>query len=90
MATPHNINLNFVRTLSVSQTFTPAADGTPLLNKEILTAEFEITEQINGVYVKREVNYKNYQLDVPTRPALFEQPETVIEEEGARERSEEF
>ena len=90
MVTPHSINLNFVRTLNISQTFTPAADGTPLLDKETLTAEFELTEQINGVYVKREVNYRDYQLDIPTQPALFEQPENVIEEKGARERSEEF
>ena len=43
MATPHNINLNFVRTLNITQTFSQAKDGTPLLDKEILTAEFEIT-----------------------------------------------
>ena len=90
MATPHNINLNFVRTLNISQTFSPAEDGTPLLNKETLTAEFEITQQINGIYAKREANYKNYQLDLPTQPALFEHPESVIEEKGARERSEAF
>ena len=90
MATPHNINLNFVRTLNISQTFSPAKDGTPLLNKETLTAEFEITQQINGIYAKREATYKNYQLDIPAQPALFEQPESVIEEKGARERSEEF
>ena len=90
MATPHNINLNFVRTLNVTQTFSQAEDGTPLLDKETLTAEFEITPQINGVYIKREVSYNNYQLDIATRPELFEQPENIIEEEGARERSEAF
>ena len=75
MTTPHNINLNFIRTLNVTQTFTPATDGTPLLNREILTAEMEITSQINGVYVKREVNYRNYLLDEPTRLDLFYQPD---------------
>ncbi|MBR3858736.1 MAG: carboxypeptidase-like regulatory domain-containing protein [Bacteroidaceae bacterium] len=90
MTTPHDINLNFVRTLNITQTFSPASDGTPLLDKETMTAEFEITAQINGVYVKREVNYKNYLLDVAARPDLFDHPETIIEEEGARNRSEEF
>ena len=90
MTTPHDINLNFVRTLNITQTFSPAADGTPLLDKETMTAEFEITAQINGVYVKREVNYKNYLLDVAARPDLFDYPEAIIEEEGARNRSEEF
>ena len=90
MTTPHDINLNFVRTLSVAQTFTPAADGTPLLDKETLTAEIEITAQINGVYVKREVNYRNYLLDEPARLELFYQPESTIEEAGARERSESY
>ena len=42
------------------------------------------------MYVKREVNYNNYQLDIATHPELFEQPEYIIEEEGARERSEAF
>ncbi len=90
MTTPHNINLNFIRTLNVTQTFTPATDGTPLLNREILTAEMEITSQINGVYVKREVNYRNYLLDEPTRLDLFYQPENTIEEAGARERSDSY
>lgn len=90
MTTPYDINLNFVRTLSVSQTFTPAADGTPLLDKETLTAEVEITAQINGVYVKREVSYRNYLLDEPARLDLFYQPESVVEEAGARERSEAY
>ena len=90
MATPHNINLNFVRTLNIALTFTPAADGTPLLDKETMTAEFEITPQIDGVYIKREVTYDNYLLDEAARPELFEQPENTIEEEGARERSEAY
>lgn len=90
MTTPHDINLNFVRTLSITQTFTPAADGTPLLDKETLTAEVEITARINGVYVKREVSYENYLLDEPARLDLFHQPEPIVEEAGARERSESY
>ena len=90
MTTPHDINLNFVRTLNITQTFTPAADGTPLLDKETMVAEFEITQQINGVYVKREVSYNNYQLDTPSRPELFALPESVIEEPDARQKDELF
>ena len=90
MTTPHDINLNFVRTLSVTQTFSPAADGTPLLDKETTTAEIEITGKINGAYVKREVSYCNYQLDKAVRTDLFDHPEATIEEEGARKRSEAY
>ncbi len=90
MTTPHDINLNFVRTLNITQTFTPASDGTPLLNKESLIAEIEITAQINGVYIKREVNYNNYLLDVAARPDLLARPESVIEEEDARDKDELF
>lgn len=90
MTTPHDINLNFVRTLSITQTFSPAADGTPLLDKESLIAEIEITAQINGIYIKREVNYNNYQLDTTTCPELFDRPESIIEEEDARDKNETF
>lgn len=90
MTTPHDINLNFMRTLSVTQTFSPSPDGTPLLDKETLTAEVEVTAQINGVYVKREVSYNNYQFDVPIRPELFDHSETTIEEEAARKRDEAY
>ena len=90
MTTPHDINLNFVRTLGVTQTFSTAADGTPLLDKETLTAEIEVTPQINGVYIKREVSYRNYQLDTATRPDLFDQPEATVEEERARKRSDAY
>ena len=90
MTTPHDINLNFVRTLGVTQTFSPAADGTPLLDKETLTAEIEVTPQINGVYVKREVSYRNYLLDMTLHPDLLDHPEEVVEEEGAHRRSEAY
>ena len=90
MTTPHDINLNFMRTLSVTQTFSPSSDGTPLLDKETLTAEVEVTSQINGVYVKREVSYNNYQFDVPIRPELFDHSEKTIEEDGARKRDEAY
>lgn len=90
LRTPYDINLNFVRTLDITQTFTPAADGTPLLNRESMVAEFEITAQINGVYVKREVNYNNYLLDVPSRPDLLDRPESIIEEEDSRNKDELF
>ena len=88
LTAPHDINLNFVRTLNITQTFHPAADGTPLLDHEATVAEFEITAQINGVYVKREVSYDDYLLDMPTRPELFDRPEEVIEEEDARAKDE--
>lgn len=90
MTTPHDINLNFVRTLNITQTFSPATDGTPLLNKESLIAEIEITAQINGIYIKREVNYNNYLLDAIARPDLFSRPENIIEEEDARNKDELF
>ena len=90
LTAPHDINLNFVRTLNITQTFSPAADGTPLLDHEAMVAEFEITAQINGVYVKREVTYDNYLLDIPRHPELFERPEEVIEEEKARQRDEQY
>lgn len=90
MTTPHDINLNFVRTLNITQTFSPAEDGTPLLSKESLIAEFELTSKINGVYVKREVNYSDYILDVASRPELFEYPESIIEEENSRNKNEDY
>ena len=90
LTAPHNINLNFVRTLNITQTFRPATDGTPLLDHEAMIAEFEITAQVNGVYIKREVSYNNYLLDQPSRPELFNRPESIIEEEGARHRDESF
>ena len=90
LRTPHNINLNFVRTLDITQTFTPALDDTPLLDRESMIAEIEIAEQLNGIYAKREVNYSNYQLDTPTRPDLLARPESIIEEEDARHKDQLF
>lgn len=90
LTAPYNINLNFVRTLNITQTFRPSADGTPLLDHEAMVAEFEITAQINGVYIKREVSYNNYLLDQPSRPELFNRPESIIEEEDARYKDELF
>lgn len=88
MSTPNDINLNFIRSLNINLHYTPSADGTPLLDKEQLIAEFEIAGDFSGVYVKREVSYNSYLLDQPDDTSIFDHPESIVEDADSRTKDE--
>lgn len=90
LRSPYNINLNFVRTLNITQKFSRNANGSSQLDKEILVAEFEIASNINGVYVKREVNYNKYNFNQPENKDIFDSPTDILEEYDSREKDEIF
>lgn len=88
MSTPDDINLNFIRSLNIDLHFSPSSDGTPLLDRETLIAEFAIAGNISGAYVKREVNYNSYLLDQAYDPDIFSHPGDIIEDEDSRTKDE--
>lgn len=87
---PAKINLNFVESMSVEQTFDRAPDGTRLLTRDDITVEFKLTSKSKGLYARRTTVYSDFSFEPPADLALFDRPEPVTEEAGARTRDEAY
>ncbi|MBQ8773991.1 MAG: carboxypeptidase-like regulatory domain-containing protein, partial [Muribaculaceae bacterium] len=68
---PHDINLNFVETMSVSQEYTRASDGTRLKTKDDMTIEFSVIPGAQGLYARRNTAYANHDFSIPSDDSIF-------------------
>lgn len=67
---PH-INVNYVKTLNLEQSFERLADGTRLKTSDVLTIEFEIIPNTQGLYAQKFTRYSGHNFDEADRPDLF-------------------
>lgn len=67
---PH-INVNYVKTLNLEQSFDRLADGTRLKTSDVLTIEFEIIPNTQGLYAQKFTLYNGHNFDEADRPELF-------------------
>lgn len=67
---PH-INVNYVKTLNLEQSFDRLADGTRLKTSDVLTIEFEIIPNTQGLYAQKFTRYNGHNFDEADRPELF-------------------
>ena len=91
MNTPHEINMNFVETLSITQNFERTDDGTRLLTKETLTAELKVVNALTGFYANREVAYQNHCFQSNEfAERILSNPSHVVEDENSTSKSDEY
>lgn len=64
-------NVNFVKSLHIDQTFERLADGTRLKTSDILTVEFEVIPNTQGLYAQKYTTYRGHNFDEPDRPELY-------------------
>ena len=67
---PH-INVNYVKTLNLEQSFERLADGTRLKTSDVLTIEFEIIPNTQGLYAQKFTRYSGHNFEEADRPELF-------------------
>ena len=67
---PH-INVNYVKTLNLEQSFERLADGTRLKTSDVLTIEFEIIPNTQGLYAQKFTRYSGHNFEEADRPDLF-------------------
>lgn len=87
---PPDINLNFVSGMSIEQEYARTPDGTRLIDKDDVIVEFKITPKTKGLYARRTVTYRDHSFEAPADLSVFKKEELVIEDRGARSRTDEF
>ena len=91
MNVPHEISMNFVESMKITQEFGRAADGTRLLNKETLTTEMKLVNAVTGFYANREVVYRNHTFQSNEfAERILDSPAEVIEDDNSTSKSEEY
>ena len=65
-------NVNFVKSLHIDQTFERLDDGTRLKMSDVLTVEFEVIPNTQGLYAQKYTTYRNHNFDKPDRPELYD------------------
>lgn len=85
LSIPQDINLNFVETLTLTQQFDQAPDGTRLIQSDDIVAEFRLAPGSQGLYARRLNMYQNHSFDPPPthHQELLQQPLPQITKESA-------
>lgn len=65
-------NVNFVKSLHIDQTFERLDDGTRLKTSDVLTLEFEVIPNTQGLYAQKYTTYRNHNFDKSDRPELYD------------------
>ncbi|WP_257670054.1 DUF5686 and carboxypeptidase-like regulatory domain-containing protein [Parapedobacter tibetensis] len=73
-----DINLNFVRDMEVTLEFEKDPNGRYYLDKSVLAMEFGLGEKGGGVYGRRMVNYKDFQVDIKQPDSIYDGPAEEI------------
>ena len=87
---PRDINLNFIREMSISQDYMRREDGTRILTKNDIVMIFGITKNSKGSYARRIALYRNHSFEKPADMAVFDEKAPVMESEGARRQTEDY
>ena len=65
-------NVNFIKSLHIDQSFERLDDGTRLKTSDILTIEFEVIPNTQGLYAQKYTTYDRHNFNESDRPELYE------------------
>lgn len=85
------IDLNFVKTLRIEQSYDKAENGSQLKLSDNLFLEFEVVTGTPQLYVSRKINYSDHSFDCPSDSgAVFSRIGTVFSNDSAAVRDSTF
>jgi len=86
-----DINLNFIKGLTLHQEYMRASDGSRLKTKDDLVLEISVLPGVQGMYVRRNVAYANHSFTVPLdEQTVFKSLAEKSVQRGADNRDEVF
>ena len=90
MGVVDDINLNFVQDLLIEQDFSEGPDGKYIVSKEKIIVDYNLTKKGIGAFGKRTAQYTNHKFNQPVADEIYDVPEFVIEQKGARKQDEDY
>ncbi len=90
MNVPRDINLNYVESLRIEQTFEKAADGSRLKTKDDMVVEFSIISAAQGLYARRRTLYNNFSFDPPADMNVFDAETKQVFADDAMQMPDEY
>lgn len=72
MRVPHDINLNFVRNIQITQDFEKDSDGTRLKTSDDMALDAVIAPGLPGVYIRRRTYYTEHNYDPAPNQKIFD------------------
>ena len=84
-----NININFIKSMTVTQEFEQNPDGRYHLSKSNTLADFGNKEKKGGLFGSRTITYKNYVINKP-HPDTTYQHQEFAESDEVKHRSDQF
>ncbi|MCC8132613.1 MAG: DUF5686 and carboxypeptidase regulatory-like domain-containing protein [Tannerellaceae bacterium] len=87
---PRDINLNFVSSMTIEQTFLRTEDGTRLMTKDDIQVDFKLSPKSKGMYSRRLNAYSNHSFDPPENMDVFQQSAPVATRDDAGRKNEEY
>lgn len=90
MNVPRDINLNYVESLRIEQTFEKAPDGSRLKTKDDMVVEFSIISAAQGLYARRRTLYNNFSFDPPADLKVFDSETKQVFADDAMQMPDEY
>lgn len=90
MNVPRDINLNYVESLRIEQTFEKAPDGSRLKTKDDMVVEFSIISAAQGLYARRRTLYNNFSFDPPADMSVFDSETKQVFADDAMQMPDEY
>jgi hypothetical protein len=73
-----DINIDWVKDLTITQDFERSADSTWILAKDEISIDFGVVRNSTGLYGQRTISYKDYRINEPIPGNIFKGPEKLI------------
>jgi Family of unknown function (DUF5686)/CarboxypepD_reg-like domain len=89
---PEDVNINFLNSLVVEQSFDQLPNGLPTLVRDVVTIDFALTgkQKSFGFYGRKSTSLKDFKLNEPRNPADYMGDKIVIKHPLADKRPSEF
>ncbi|WP_289701167.1 DUF5686 and carboxypeptidase-like regulatory domain-containing protein [Duncaniella muris] len=87
---PHDINLNFINGLVISQDYEKAPDGSRLKTKDDMILEASVVPGSGGLYGRRQTVYDSHNFDPAPDASIFKRGVAQIYAPGAEYRGQDF
>lgn len=87
---PHDINLNFINGLVISQDYEKAPDGSRLKTKDDMILEASVVPGSGGLYGRRQTVYDSHNFDPASDASIFKRGVAQIYATGAEYRGQDF